>query len=106
MCRSFSVRLRLLSGHFFLERAAHSVDHIMFSLCFFFYYLLVRLFSVLIFEGGILVLTGPVPGHWLLVAFTIAKNEILLLFFHKWGLNTLTLACYLNRYSRGKRNHF
>ena len=49
------VQFGLLSGHL-LEKAAHSVDH---------------MFSIVIsrfgFEGGILVLIAPVPGHCILV---------------------------------------
>ena len=48
-----------------------------------------------IFEGVILVLIGPVPGHCLLVAFTIAKN--LILYFHELGLVFLTLAGNIKR---------
>ena len=40
------------------ERAAHSVDH------------MILVISSFGFEGGILVLIAPVPGHCILVTFT------------------------------------
>ena len=56
------------------ERAAYSVDH-MFSL--YFDYLLLELFPVFGFEGGIWVLISPVPGHFIHVIFgnTMIKVE-------------------------------
>ena len=50
----------------FLERAAHSVDHI-FSFNFDFF--IIQGMSRFDFEGGVWVLIAPVPGHCILATF-------------------------------------
>ena len=56
---------------------------------------IILVISRFVFEGVNLVLIGPVLGHCLLVAFTIAKN--LILYFHELGLVFLTLAGNIKR---------
>ena len=55
----------------FRERAAHSVDRYVFFVFRLFVVLVVSRFG---FEGGILILNAPVPGHCILVTSIVHKE--------------------------------